>query len=188
MNVIRSARERRGYSQRELAKRAGVSFRCVQQLERPGHNWSVSSLKRVARALAVPAGGLRYHLDYPFRIPPDSIEDISLRIHGEEFSSWKLHVFNFVDRFRATRDPDLIARPPMPELDPRLHALLAGVVETLCAEIDRSAPSWCAGIDTLPEPWFVAGIENLKPAALVESPVRFRTRNIFVLGNFLERA
>jgi hypothetical protein len=40
----------------------------------------------------------------------------------------------------------------------------------------------------LPDPWFVAGIENLKASALVESPVQFRRNNIFVLGNFLSRA
>lgn len=41
---------------------------------------------------------------------------------------------------------------------------------------------------TLPEPWFVAGVENLKATALVESPLPFRRNNIFVLGNFLSRA
>jgi hypothetical protein len=34
----------------------------------------------------------------------------------------------------------------------------------------------------------VAGRESLKAMALVESPVWFRRRNIFVLGNFLDRA
>jgi hypothetical protein len=43
-------------------------------------------------------------------------------------------------------------------------------------------------VEALDSPWFVAGIENLKASALVESPVRFRKRNIFVLANFLERA
>jgi hypothetical protein len=40
----------------------------------------------------------------------------------------------------------------------------------------------------LPAPWFVAGVENLKASALVESPVQFRRNNVFVLGNFLARA
>jgi hypothetical protein len=40
----------------------------------------------------------------------------------------------------------------------------------------------------LPRPWFVAGVENLKATALVESPLPFRRNNVFVLGNFLSRA
>jgi hypothetical protein len=39
----------------------------------------------------------------------------------------------------------------------------------------------------LEEPWFVTGIENLKAMAIVESPVFFRRRLIFVLENFLSR-
>jgi hypothetical protein len=34
----------------------------------------------------------------------------------------------------------------------------------------------------------VSGVENLKAMALVESPAWFRRRNVFVLGNFLNRA
>ena len=39
----------------------------------------------------------------------------------------------------------------------------------------------------LDKPWFVSGFENLKSTALIESPLNFRKRNIFVLGNFLTR-
>ena len=184
MNVIRQARERHGYSQRELAKRAGISFRCVQQLEDPRHNWSVHSVERVGKALAIPGSALRYHFDHPFAITVDSIEDVSLRIVEDGFDSWKLHLFNFVDRFRDTRDLQLIAAGPVDELDPLLRALMASTVETLCDTV----PAWCRGIEALKEPWFVAGIENLKASALSESPALFRVRNIFVLENFLSRA
>jgi hypothetical protein len=37
------------------------------------------------------------------------------------------------------------------------------------------------------DPWFVSGMENLKAITLVESPLHFRRRKIFVLGNFLSR-
>ncbi len=61
-------------------------------------------------------------------------------------------------------------------------------VETVCAEVSLPSPGWCCGVEALDSPWFVAGIENLKASALIESPVRFRKRNIFVLANFLDRA
>ena len=77
-------------SQRALAARAGVSFRCVQQLERPGHNWRVGSLRRVARALDLPEGGLDYSLSRYLSLTPDSVEDAAFRMRGEGFASWKV--------------------------------------------------------------------------------------------------
>ena len=49
-------------------------------------------------------------------------------------------------------------------------------------------PQWTAAVGCLDRPWFVSGFESLKASALVESPVPFRSRNVFVLANFLERA
>jgi hypothetical protein len=37
------------------------------------------------------------------------------------------------------------------------------------------------------EPFFVAGLENMKATALVESPLRFRIRKVFVTGSFMQR-
>ena len=89
---------------------------------------------------------------------------------------------------RSTRNSALVAYPPVMELDQRLSALCASTTEALCNELDMVPPSWCAGIPALDSPWFVAGTENLKATALVESPARFRARRIFVLNNFLSRA
>ncbi len=188
MKTLRKAREARGLSQRGLAAKSGTSFRCVQQLEEPDHNWRVSSLRSVARAMDLPAGGLGYYVAHYFSLKPDSVEDISLRIYQDGFDSWKTHLFNFVDRFRNDQNTDMIERPPIEDLAVDLQALIASTVETLCDECHASTPPWCKGIPALDRPWFVSGIENLKAMALIESPTRFRTRNIFVLENFLKRA
>ena len=68
-----------------------------------------------------------------------------------------------------------------------MRALIASTVETLCADLSLEAPEWCRGVSRLDRPWFVSGVENLKASALVESPSRYRMRNVFVLANFLER-
>jgi transcriptional regulator with XRE-family HTH domain len=188
MEMLRNTRESRGYSQRLLARKAGVSFRCVQQLEAPAHNWRVQSLQRVGRALGLPNGGLDYFCGRYLSLVPDSIEDISVRILQDGSDSWRIHLFNFVDRFRSDREPALIERPPISELDMRIRALIASTVDALCSESGVPASSWCRGIPALEHPWFVSGVENLKAMALVESPASFRERNIFVLGNFLDRA
>ncbi len=188
MVVIEEIRKLRGLSQRALAARAGVSFRGVQLLEEPGHNWRVKTLGQVAAAFGLPPAGLDLAVDRFLRVPVDSVRDISIRIASDGFDSWKTHLFNFVDAFRSSRDSALLRDAPVPELDPRLRALCASVTEALCHESGMKPPAWCAGIPALERPWFVAGVENLKAMALVESPAWFRARGIFVLGNFLSRA
>lgn len=188
MNHLAAIRRTRGYSQRLLARKAGVSFRCVQQLEADGHNWRVGTVARVGHALGLPEGGMDYFCGRFLSIVPDSVEEASLRMHRGGPGTWRVHLFNFVDRLRHTKNPELIARPPIEDLEARIRALLASTVEMLCAELGWDIPSWCRGIPALPRPWFVAGMENLKASALIESPAAYRARNVFVLGNFLDRA
>lgn len=175
-------------SQRALAAKSDVSFRGLQLLEQGGHNWRVMTVARVAEALNLPGRGVGLVVDHFLRMHPDSIPEISIRIVLDGFESWKTHLFDFVDAFRATRDSRLLIEPPVTDLDNRLQALCASTVEALCTECSLRPPAWCAGVPPLSHPWFVSGIENLKTLALLESPVWFRARNIFVLGSFLSRA
>jgi hypothetical protein len=51
----------------------------------------------------------------------------------------------------------------------------------------REAPEWILTVPAPRDPWFVSGMESLKAIAIVESPLPFRIRKIFVLENFLSR-
>lgn len=177
-----------GLSQRAMAARAHISFKGLQLLEKPRHNWRIDTVEHILEALGKPVAAAEWAVEQMMLIPVNSMADVSVRICLDGFASWKLHLFNAVDAFRAARDDQLLADPPVPQLHAKARALLASVTETLCAEIRRAPPPWCAGIGSLAEPWFVAGVENLKASALMESPVRFRKRNLFVLHNFLHRA
>lgn len=187
MKSISAAREKTNLSQRRLAHLARLSFRTIQLLESGKHDPKLSSLEGVAKALGYPAGEISKEVERIFRTPPDSIHMISERMVKEGVGSWKIWLFNFVDAFRREKSFQYIEAPPVAGLPPKLQALSASVVETLCDELSMEIPSWCVGIASLPSPWFVAGVENLKAMALLESPVHFRKRNIFVLSNFLER-
>ncbi|OGQ31483.1 MAG: hypothetical protein A3B79_00110, partial [Deltaproteobacteria bacterium RIFCSPHIGHO2_02_FULL_50_15] len=101
--------------------------------------------------------------------------------------SWKWWVFNFVDAFRREGDAKYVELPPSNQLSEGQKAMMASIVETLCEELNVKIPAWCGAVAALKNPWFVSGLENLKAISLVESPIHFRKRNIFVLGNFLER-
>jgi hypothetical protein len=171
-----------------LSRLAGISFRGIQLLEVPGHDARLSTLEKVADALGLPAAGVRWVLDGYLAEEPDSLFCASVRILADGFDSWKVHLFDFVDRFRKDPAPVLVRTPPAADLDPRLAALLASTVDSLCSERGWEAPGWSAVVGPLPCPWFVASVENLKASALLESPVRFRRRNLFVLSNFLSRA
>lgn len=188
MKLLKEVREKRGVSQRELAARSGLSFGCVQRLEQNNHNWQVDSIRRVGKALNMPRRGIDFYAEKYLALLPDSVEEISLRMHEDGFAAWPTHLFNFVDRFRAHPSIELIHHAPIEELDVRLRALIASTVENLCTDAGRRVPDWCRGVPGLASPWFVAGVENLKAMALVESPAYFRKRNIFVLDNFLHRA
>jgi hypothetical protein len=103
-----------------------------------------------------------------------------------EPKNWAIYLMNFVDDFRYYKNPAAIAEP-VPYTDPQMDPLLASTAEKLCDEVRLECPTWLASIPACPTPWFVSGIENLKAIALVESPLRFRIRKIFVLENFLSR-
>lgn len=93
----------------------------------------------------------------------------------------------FVDDFRKSKDIRLIEQPFQCEHE-RFDALLASTIESLCAELGIETPNWVWEVPSCKYPWFVSGIESLKAITIVESPVYFRRRKIFVLENFLERA
>jgi hypothetical protein len=71
--------------------------------------------------------------------------------------------------------------------DEKIDALLAATVESLCRELNLETPEWLQNVPACRQPYFVSGVENLKATAIVESPLPFRIRKVFVLENFLER-
>ena len=104
----------------------------------------------------------------------------------DEPDNWALHLMNFVDDFRRNRD--LRALEEAFEVrGNRMEALLASTAESLCDEIELDAPEWLSRVPAAAQPYFVSGLENLKAISLVESPLRFRLRKVFVLENFLTR-
>jgi hypothetical protein len=96
--------------------------------------------------------------------------------------------FNAVDNVRSSRRFDALRQLYSRSRRTRERALLNATACALAAEIGEAPPWWAMHPLLLSEPWFVAGVENLKATALVESPLPFRRNNIFVLGNFLSRA
>ena len=100
--------------------------------------------------------------------------------------NWGVWLMDFVDDFRYYKDPGMVAEP-FALKDERMDAVLASTAEALCDELGIEPPRWLQKVPACREPFFVSGLENLKAIAIVESPVRFRIRKVFVLENFLSR-
>ena len=67
-------------------------------------------------------------------------------------------------------------------------AYLAAVAEHLARRFALAVPPWTDGpLRFLKEPYFAGGFESLKAILLVESPLAFRRRNIFVGHDALSR-
>ncbi|MCE9625126.1 MAG: helix-turn-helix domain-containing protein [Deltaproteobacteria bacterium] len=176
-------------SQRRLAQKSGSSFRTIQLMESGKHNPRLSTLKKLSAAMGYPEKLIERRMDYIWKFPPESAQMIAEFIEEEGESTWKLHLMNFVDRFRMAEEKvNYISEMPTAKISARLSALIASSVETLCEESGIETPSWTLAFPPLKEPWFVAEVESLKALAVIESPVQFRKRNLFVLGNFLDRA
>lgn len=99
---------------------------------------------------------------------------------------WKIPLMDFVDDFRRNKDSAAIERPFILD-DELIDAVLAGVIEYLCDELAIMVPEWLNEVPSCSKPYFVAEMDNLKATAIVESPLRFRMRKVFVMENFLFR-
>ncbi|MBI4041659.1 MAG: helix-turn-helix transcriptional regulator [Deltaproteobacteria bacterium] len=172
-------------SEHVLSKNAHLSRSTLRHIESHQANVGIDSLGCLSEAL---------HLDfYILASPPICESDFStigasFQIIHDGFLSWKIYFFNLVDEFRRTLDAKLLLLPPSRRLEFKLQALLASIVLTLSDEAKIDAPPWAKKRYFLREPWFVSETESLKATSILESPLYFRSNNIFVLGNFLERA
>lgn len=100
--------------------------------------------------------------------------------------NWQVYLMDFVDDFRYYKNLSAISEP-FGLSDEKVDAMLASTASTLCVELKIPIPQWIENIPAVSSPWFVSGLENLKAISLVESPLYFRRRKIFVLENFLQR-
>lgn len=100
--------------------------------------------------------------------------------------TWNAALMDFVSDFRLRKDSAAISDSF--ELgNEKLDAVLASSIETLCDELKLRIPEWVRKVPSCEQPYFVAGDDDLMAIAIVESPVRFRLRKVFVCDNFLSR-
>ena len=93
----------------------------------------------------------------------------------------------YIEQDMIARQAMLIDPPPLME-DERANAYLGAVAEHLALRNKIDIPEWTADdCRFLKSPYFPCGLESLKAILLVESPVAFRRRMIFVGSDPLYR-
>ena len=113
-------------------------------------------------------------------------------VFGMEFGDRDAFLREFLDEFYVEgaaerRAAMLMDEPPMSGED-RADAYYAAVAEHLALKYRLPVPPWTANPRRfLDRPFFPAGLESLKATLLMESPIAFRRRMIFVDADPLYR-
>ena len=172
-------------SERNLSRQLVISRTTLRKILNGAVDINFKSLQLVAEFFGFTVGVVSFPEGH---IPDCSTVSTGYKIVRDGFESWKIHLMDFVDEFRTTQDTRLILLPPHREAPLRINALISSTVLELCVESCIEPPSWALAVKPLERPWFVSGMESLKASAILESPASFRSKNVFVLKNFLERA
>ena len=120
---------------------------------------------------------------------PATLEEVAVRtLGGEPFDPL---LRELLDSFYGSNS-DTMARAiggAPARIDPVHDAYLAAVAEHLALRFGLPVPQWVEEPHRfLAKPFFAGGLETLKAILLVESPLAFRRRQIFVSANALSRA
>jgi hypothetical protein len=119
---------------------------------------------------------------------PRTLREVAARARaGQAFDPM---VREFLDEFYLAEGecrPRMIA--DRPEGVGTVHdAYLGAVAEHLARRFELTIPEWVDEPERfLAKPFFAGGLEDLKAILLVESPLAFRRRQIFVSANALSR-
>jgi hypothetical protein len=109
----------------------------------------------------------------------------------DEFS---LHFQDFLHECQARRLQTMLDQRPrlLAELFPGgkvCDAYLVAIAASLAAQLGAPAPGWAKEPDQyLRKPWFASPGPAMRACLLLESPARFRERNLFVTSKVLSVA
>ncbi len=109
--------------------------------------------------------------------------------------AWRFGLCQLIDDYETARRHDgapaaagLFEHPPESSGDGRFDAALAALAEHLARRDSWTPPAWAFEPHRYAQPWwFVSGPSSLRAMALVQSPLAFRKRGVFICDGDLTR-
>ncbi|MGP0221434.1 helix-turn-helix domain-containing protein [Paenarthrobacter sp. NCHU4564] len=191
--IIRTRRQERGFSQKALADKAGVSRKFLIDLE-AGHERA-----ELGKTLAVMAA-LGLSLEATDPIPRGSDHDPARRDYAQTFNELiARRDFEFAIKMLADyATGSLRAGRPLLQRSPRLRdphwsAALAGITNYTAHRLGQTAPSWTKRIKPLDAAWMPAESyrhvrEPMKQLTMSETPEELAAMNVFIRERSLAAA
>jgi transcriptional regulator with XRE-family HTH domain len=175
--IIRTAREQRGLSQRALAERAGVEQSTIARIELGDADPAYSTVVRLLDA----AG---------FRLPePEpSIPTLAEAASGGDDIDWTM-LRSVTDQ--ASRAPSTVrlmigAKPP--DATGRIaRTILAAVAAFLAEQAGERVPVWVRRTRPLAEPWHPGGTPRMVRQTMAETPAALARFNVWLRASVLQR-
>jgi len=112
---------------------------------------------------------------------------------GKDYS-WQafwLMFGTFLDEFYALKDTKMFEEEPIynKNITIEMRSFIAASVDHLCDLENLKYPKWTKDLKyVLKEPFFPSGLKGpIRAVMLIESPIAYKVRNIYVLNNVLTR-
>ena len=126
----------------------------------------------------------------------DLARQIAASLSGEDrergLAEARRLAFSFVEVFERSDVVDrqqIVAEEPGGTGDTGFDALLAAIVEHVCAKASIAVPDWVDEPSRFLETWwFLSGLRSLHADALVHTPISFARRGLFITGDALTYA
>jgi transcriptional regulator with XRE-family HTH domain len=191
--LIHDARRSAGFTQLELAIRAGTAQPAVAAYESGSRTPNLATLERLLDACGYDVELLAHPR---VRRGAASLAELGQTIEadlaqGREQDALRL-LFGFADDFRGSSRAGQIAllhEEPAPTGDARFDAALAGVAELFAAEGAIVAPAWTNGEGRFVEPWwFVASRPEFHAYTLAHTPALLARHGVFMAREVFDRA
>ena len=175
--LIRTEREARGLSTRDLATVAGVSYPTISRIENGHEQPRWDTLEKLAAAL-----GMSWEPTLQRRPTPE-LADLARQwecdASGEAQPIWT-HWRAVADQLQLR--PELtavaIARPPARSGSPLIDNLLAAMAEKIADDADIRRPAWTRRVRELRTPWAAPGTPRKRAEHRAQTPPQFAARSI----------
>lgn len=175
--LIRSAREQRGLSQRALAERAGVEQSTIARIELGESDPAYSTVIRLldAAGFRVPA-------------PQPSVPTLAEAATGGDGIDWTM--LRAVTDL-AERDPStvglLIGGEPTCDASLTARTILAAIASFLAERTGSHSPPWARHTAALAEPWHPDGTPRMIRQTIAETPPALARYNVWIRASALQR-